>query len=198
MASSPVEELDDPALVALLAERADDALSEVYRRYGTACYRMARQVTGNESLAQDCVQEAFLALWRDPGRFNAATGGLAGWLLGLTHHKAVDAVRRETSQQRRQAAEAARQAVEVEPARFDPAEGAWLQVRAAKLRAKLATLPAAQREALALAYFGGYTQREIAGLTGVPLGTVKTRMMVGMRRLREGLAPLVSEQGDRL
>jgi RNA polymerase sigma factor (sigma-70 family) len=195
MAASSVEELDDVALVRLLSDGVDAALSELYRRYGPACYRMARQVTGNEAFAEDCVQETFLALWREPGRFDAATGGLGGWLLGLAHHKAVDLVRREASQQRRGVAEAARKALNDEPAGFDPAEAAWLRVRADSVRSVLATLPEAQREALGLAYYGGYTQREIAGLTGVPLGTVKTRMMVGMRRLRDGLAPLTSDLG---
>jgi RNA polymerase sigma factor (sigma-70 family) len=112
------------------------------------------------------------------------------WLLGVTHHKAVDFVRRETAQQRRQNAEAAQRTLD--PPGPDPAEEAWAGIRAEKVRAALAELPEAQRHALALAYFGGYTQREIANLTGVPLGTVKTRMFAAMRRLHLSL----SDQGD--
>lgn len=187
---------DEPALVELVVSRDADALDEIYRRHGAACFRLARQVTANPTLAEDCVQEAFLALWRRPEAYQATHGALGTWLLGLTHHKAVDAVRRETAQQRRQAAEGARKAVEAPRVSEDPAAAAWDGIRAEKVRSLLAELPAGQREAIGLAYFGGYTQREIAGLTGVPLGTVKTRMMAGMGRLREALRPLVSDQEE--
>ena len=127
-----------------------------------------------------------MGLWREPAAYLPSHGTVRAWLLGLTHHKAVDFVRRETAQQRRQNAQAAQRALD--PPAPDPADQAWTQIRAATVRSALAELPEAQRHALALAYYGGYTQREISQLTGVPLGTVKTRMFAAMKRLHVRLA----------
>lgn len=193
MSESSIGEVADPFLVERVVQRDADALSEVYRRYGAACFRLARQVTGSPSLAEDCVQEAFLALWRRPESYRSGQGALGPWLLGLTHHKAVDLVRRESAQQRRGVAEAARLAVQAPPAHLDPVAATWSAMEAEQVREVLGELSAAQREVIALAYYGGYTQREIAGLVGIPLGTVKTRMMTGMRRLAERLGPLIGD-----
>jgi len=182
------DDLDDAALVQLVAAPDPDALAVLYQRHGAACYRLARRVTANDALAEDAVQEAFVGLWRDPAAYAPGQGSVLNWLLGLTHHKAVDFVRRESAQRRRQNAQAAQQALDPPP--NDPAAAAWAGIRAESVRAALSELPEAQRHALALAYFGGYTQREIAQLTGTPLGTVKTRMFTAMRRLQLRLAPL--------
>jgi RNA polymerase sigma-70 factor (ECF subfamily) len=182
-------EPDDVALAGLVADGDPDALTALYERHGTACYRLARQVTASDPLAEDAVQEAFLVLWRSPGAYAPGRGSLRSWLLGLTHHKAVDFVRRETAQQRRQTAWAAQRAFDPPPGP-DPERASIDGMRAEQVRAALAELPGPQREALALAYFGGYTQREIAQLTGVPLGTVKTRTFAAMRRLQSRLAAL--------
>jgi RNA polymerase sigma factor (sigma-70 family) len=187
---------DDRQVVDRLLVGDPDALDEIYRRYGSACYRIAHRVTVNVGLAEDCVQEAFLGLWHRPDRFDADAGSLRSWLLAMTHHKAVDVVRREAAQQRRRAAASAVRSVDG-PLPDDPAESACRALRDEGVRSALADLPDAQREALALAYYGGYTQREIAGLTGVPLGTVKTRMLAGMRRLRVTLALAVDPDGAR-
>ncbi len=178
--------LDDAALVELVGKRDHDALAVLYRRHGTGCYRLARRVTVSEALAEDAVQEAFIGLWRDPAAYLPGQGSVRAWLLGLTHHKAVDFVRRETAQQRRQNAHAAQRALD--PPAPDAADEAWAQIRATTVRTALAELPEAQRHALALAYYGGHTQREIAQLTGIPLGTVKTRMFAAMRRLHVRLS----------
>jgi RNA polymerase sigma factor (sigma-70 family) len=175
-----------------LVRKADpDALAVLYQRHGVICYRLARRITANDVLAEDAVQETFVGLWRDPAAYRADQGSVRSWLLGLAHHKAVDLVRRETAQQRRQDAYAAQRTLDPPPA-TDPAVKAWAGIRADKVRAALAELPEPQRHALALAYFGGYTQREIAQLTGVPLGTVKTRMFAAMRRLQDRLAAVGS------
>lgn len=181
-----MDDLDDAALVELVEKGDHEALAVLYRRYGKICYRLAHRVTGNQALAEDAVQEAFTGLWRDPGAYLPGQGSVRSWMLGVTHHKAVDFVRRETAQQRRQRAQAAEQALDP-PAR-DPADEAWAGIKARTVRDALAELPPPQRQALALAYFGGYTQREIAELTGVPLGTVKTRMFAAMHRLQERLS----------
>lgn len=188
--------LDDTGLVERVAKADPDALAVLYQRHGAACYQMAQRITANQALAEDAVQEAFTGFWRDPAAYAPGQGTVRGWLLGLVHHKAVDLVRRETAQQRRQNAHAAAQALDPPASTADPAVEAWAGIRAEKVRAALAQLPEPQRHALALAYFGGYTQREIAQLTGVPLGTVKTRIFAAMRRLQQQLAPVGSPEGE--
>jgi len=190
------DDLEDTALVELVGKSDHEALAVLYKRYGSICYRLARRITANDALAEDAVQETFAGLWRDPGAFAPGVGTVRGWLLGLTHHKAVDFVRRETAQQRRQKAHAAQRALD--PPADDPAAAAWESIRAQTVREALAELPETQRHALALAYFGGYTQREIAQLTNVPLGTVKTRTFAALRRLQMRLADLgtVAEEGS--
>ena len=177
--------LDDRALVARVTEGDGGALEALYARYGRACYGLARRILADDQFAQDVVQEVFLTLWRDASRFDPARGGFSTWLLSMTHHKAVDAVRREENLRKR------RTAAEVLDGRASDGpevdDEVWSLLRRARVRQALATLPEPQREALGLAYFGGYTQREIAGLTGIPLGTVKTRMLAGMRKLRDAL-----------
>jgi RNA polymerase sigma factor (sigma-70 family) len=177
--------LRDGQLVELVAQRDAGALEALYDRYGRAAYSLARRILTEETLAQDVVQEVFLSLWRDARRFDAGRGTVATYLLSMTHHRAVDVVRREESLRRWRTSD---EGLELEP---DPKARVEDEVEAserrAQVRAALAELPAAQREALLLAYFGGYTQREVAALVGVPLGTVKTRMAAGMRKLKEAL-----------
>ncbi len=185
---------DDGDLAGRLARGDTGALAELYQRHGNACYRLARQVTQNGTLAEDAVQEAFTGFWRQPAAYAPAKGSVRSWLLSLTHHKAVDLVRRETSQRRRQDAHAAQQLVEEHE--NDPAAISWQQMQAADVRKAVSELPEGQREALTLAYFGGHTQSEIAELTRVPLGTVKTRTFAAMRRLRLRLAPFASLPGE--
>jgi RNA polymerase sigma factor (sigma-70 family) len=177
--------LDDGQLVQLVAEKDDGALEALYERYGKVAYSLARRILTDELLAQDVVQEVFLSLWRNARRFDAGRGTVATYLLSMTHHRAVDVVRREENLRRRRTSD---EVLEFQP---DPAPGVEAEAEAAErraeVRAALAQLPPAQREALALAYFGGYTQREVATLVGVPLGTVKTRMAAGMRKLQQAL-----------
>jgi RNA polymerase sigma factor (sigma-70 family) len=189
-------DLDDSGLVELVGRADPDALAVLYQRHASACYGMARRITANQTLAEDAVQEAFTGFWRNPAAYAPGQGSVRGWLLGLVHHKAVDLVRKETAQQRRQAAHAVQQALDPPAAAPDPAAEAWAGIQAEQVRAALAELPEPQRHALALAYFGGYTQREIAQLTGVPLGTVKTRMFAAMRRLQQRLAAVGSPGGE--
>lgn len=177
--------LDDRALVGRVCEGDGTALEALYGRYGRACFSLARRILADEQFAQDCVQEVFLTVWRDASRFDAARGGFSSWLLSMTHHKAVDAVRREENLRKRRTGAEALEGQESDAPDVDDA--VWSLLRRERVRAALGTLPDVQREALTLAYFGGYTQREIAGLTGTPLGTVKTRMLAGMRRMRAHL-----------
>ncbi|MCU1621487.1 MAG: polymerase, sigma-24 subunit, subfamily [Frankiales bacterium] len=180
--------LDDRALIGRVSERDPAALEALYGRYGRPCFSLARRVVRDEQHAQDVVQEVFLTVWRDAGRFDPARGSFASWLLTMTHHKSVDRVRREETHRKRATTS------DLLDDRPDPGpavqDEAWSTLRRERVRQALSTLPAPQREALALAYFGGYTQREIAGLTDTPLGTVKTRMLAGMKRLRTSLTGL--------
>lgn len=182
---SSLSGLEDRALIAHVSEGDGRALEALYARYGKACYSLARRILVDEQFAQDCVQEVFLALWRDCSRYDATKGAFSSWLLSMTHHKAVDAVRREeTLRKRRATPDALEGAVSDAPSVDDQA---WSTLRQERVREVLKELPDPQREALTLAYFGGYTQREIAGLTDTPLGTVKTRMLAGMQRMKSGL-----------
>ena len=176
---------DDRALVARVAGGDGGALEALYERYGRACYGLARRILVDEQLAQDAVQEVFLTVWRDASRFDAARGGFSSWLLSMTHHKAVDAVRREENLRKRRTSDDTLEVREDDSPAVDDA--VWSLLRRQRVREVLKTLPEPQREALTLAYFGGYTQREIAGLTATPLGTVKTRMLAGMRRMATSL-----------
>ncbi|MCZ2826715.1 MULTISPECIES: sigma-70 family RNA polymerase sigma factor [unclassified Modestobacter] len=164
------------------------SIAELLDEHTAPALALARRILVDERLAEDVVQEAFVAYWRDPAAYDRARGSFRSWFLALVHHKAVDVVRHEASQQRRADAVAERFR---EASSLDVAELVAGRMADAWVRTALAELPAAQREALVLAYWGGYTQREIAQRTGAPLGTVKTRMMVGMRRLQNGLTAVV-------
>jgi RNA polymerase sigma factor (sigma-70 family) len=185
-------DLRDGQLVELVAQKDAGALEALYDRYGRAAYSLARRILAGEALAQDVVQEVFLSLWRDAARFDAGRGTVATYLLSITHHRAVDVVRREENLRRWRSSD---EGLELEP---DPSAGVEDEVetgeRRAEVRVALKELPDAQREALLLAYFGGYTQREVAALVGVPLGTVKTRMAAGMRKLKAALQDAGTEE----
>jgi RNA polymerase sigma factor (sigma-70 family) len=188
----------DPAaarLIARVVAGESSALGELYDRFGMRCYALARRLLGEQSLAEDAVQEAFLALWRAPERFDAQRGTLATFLLTLTHRRAVDVLRREALQRRGRVAsdEALVQQSTEEPG---PEQQAESRMEGAAVREALRVLPQPQREVLQMAYYQGYTQREIASLTGAPLGTVKTRMLAGVRSMRTQLAPQLGPHGD--
>lgn len=186
----------------LLRMRAGDrgALDELYERYSRPAFALARRLLDDDVLAEDVVVEVFLGVWRDPGAVDAVLDPLSSRLLAMVHHRAVDAVRREQSHRRRQAPaqdEQDRGRCAPTPGR-DVGDAAGSQVVAAQVRSALSALPAEQRQVLALAYYGGYTQREVAALTGTPLDTVKVGMLAGMRRLREELGGIAGGLGGAL
>ncbi len=192
----------DAELVRRLGVADGTALSQLYQRFGRPCYSLARRICADEGLAEEVVQEVFLTLWRDPSRFDPSRGGFTTWLLTLIHHKAVDAVRRDSTIRRRMmAAPEAGENWSPTPAP-DADQTAMAHVAAGQVHAALHHLPIEQRQALALAYFGGHTQREIAVLTGAPLGTVKSRMFTAVQRLRSLLTdqwgPRALDAGSRM
>lgn len=177
---------DDAALGDLIAQRDAAALEQLYDRHGAASYGLARRIVADDQLAHDVVQEVFLAIWRGAATYDGSRGSLSTWLFALTHHKAVDAVRRAQRHSGRRAPE---EALLTEPDTAPAVEEQAIDaVNAHRVRNALGELPEAQRQALELAYFGGYSQSEIAHLTGTPLGTVKTRTLAALRRLRVVLA----------
>jgi RNA polymerase sigma-70 factor (ECF subfamily) len=173
--------LSDEALVALLARGHESALAELYDRLGRVAYGLAYRILRDESLAEDAVQEAFLGLWRTAAGFVPERAKASTWILTLVHRRAVDLVRRE---ERRRA----------EPLQPEEAEAivggsvedsALLRLERERVQEALARLPDTQREAIELAYYGGFTQSELAERLGQPLGTIKSRMFSGLARLRE-------------
>jgi RNA polymerase sigma factor (sigma-70 family) len=190
--TSPVRRPDDAAGDADVMRRirAGDrsAVDDLYTRFRRPAFALARRILNDDVLVEDVLQEVFLSVWRDPAAFDRGRGSVASWLLAVVHHKAVDAVRREESQRRRQTQAEDAMALDAPTATRDVEEEAWSRVVADRVRTALGALSVPQREALTLAYYGGYTQREVAALTGTPLGTVKTRMLAGMRRLKQELA----------
>jgi len=179
--------MDDLALHARLLRGDPHAFEALYRRYAAAAYGLAYRVTGQATLAQDVVHESFLALWRAPAAYDPARGPFRTFFLSLVHHRAVDTVRREERLRRR-----TERALNPEDGvDEDVAEGvveeAWLVARRGEVRRALGSLPEDQRRVLELAYFRGQTQARIAEDLGIPLGTVKTRTLAAMRKLRRAL-----------
>lgn len=170
-----------------LSARDRGAFDELYRRYGRSAYGVALRVTSQEVIAQEVVQDAFLALWRAPEAFDAARGAFRSFFLSLVHHRAVDAVRREERLRRRTERASNLEPTTGEDPAEDVVEDAYLRVRRKEVMAALSTLPAEQRRVLDMAYFGGMTQARIAEELGIPLGTVKTRTLAAMRKLRAAL-----------
>ena len=175
--------LSDEAVVALIARSDDVALAELYDRYGRPAYGLALRVLRDEALAEDAVQEAFLAIWRGAEQYLPERAKATTWIMTLVHRRAVDLVRRE---ERRRA----EPLPEVEPDTGGPsaADTAWVRLERERVQAALDQLPDQQREAIELAYYGGFTQSELAERLGEPLGTIKSRMFAGLARLRELLA----------
>ena len=172
--------LSDGDLIELVARQDREAFAELYDRHAATSYRLALRVARNPQLAEAIVQEVFLAVWRQARRFDARRAKPTTWLLTITHHKAVDAVRSE--QRRRTATED--QIVERADVSVDLAQRAWLGIEGERVARALAELPEAQREVIELAYFGGHSQSELARRLGQPIGTIKSRTRVALERLR--------------
>ena len=173
--------LSDEALLSLVASSDDDALAELYDRFGRVAYGLALRILRDEALAQDAVQEAFLGVWRNADRFLAERAKASTWILTLVHRRAVDLVRREDIRRGEPLETRARAG----RARDRRGRGARSASSAASSRRRCRQLPPEQREALELGYYGGLTQSELAERLGQPLGTIKSRMFTGLSRLRD-------------
>lgn len=177
----------DRDLLRRIREADEEAFRALFRRYSPAAMALARRVVRQPFLAEETVQESFLAVWRNPGGYDPGRGSVKSWLMGTVHNRAVDAVRREESQRRR-AEDAQTSDVVVVP---DPAETVveelGLPEERRAVRAALEGLPAEQKQVIELMYFDGLSQSKIAERLTLPLGTVKSRTLLGMRRLRMAL-----------
>lgn len=173
-------------LLGRVARGDGDAYASLYDHVAPAIFGLALRVTnGDRSAAEEIVQEAMLEVWRSADRFDAGRGSVMTWVLTFAHRRAVDRVRRDRSHHDR--VRKAEQYAGPEAIVGDPTESVEAEEITVRVRRALSGLPAMQREALELAYFGGHTYPEVAATLGVPLGTVKTRIRQGMIRLRERL-----------
>jgi RNA polymerase sigma factor (sigma-70 family) len=164
-----------------MGERAP--FEELYRLYSAPAYGLALRVTGHDLLAQEVVHDAFIALWSAPEAFDPERGAFRSFFLSLVHHRAVDTVRRE-ERLRRRSARVNPETVEDEDVADIVTRDDWLASRRTDVLRALRRLPPEQREVVELAYFWGWTQARIADERGLPLGTVKTRTLAAMRKLR--------------
>jgi RNA polymerase sigma-70 factor (ECF subfamily) len=189
--------LEDEELMQRLAYRDLVAFRALYDRYGSLVYSAALRVVRDAQIAEDMVQEIFLRIWRKPESYVAQRGRFATWLTSVTRNRAVDEIRARGRRFRHETASPEEQERELAaPEDNDPALTAELSDQRRLILAALAQIPAEQRQIIELAYFGGLTQQEIAERLSQPLGTVKTRIRLGMQKLRVALTPeLKWEQG---
>ena len=181
-AGARLRQLADEDLMALVRRGEPEAFEVVYERHADAAFSLAYRMCGARGLAEDVIQEAFLALWRSSSRYDRARGSVRTWVLGIVHNRAIDALRRSLVHDRRRAGD------EGMEERFEARERTELEAsrreEAASVRAALEELPTEQSRVIELAYFGGFTHSEIADMLETPIGTIKGRMRLGLEKLR--------------
>jgi RNA polymerase sigma-70 factor (ECF subfamily) len=187
----------DADLITLVTQGDQEALTALYERYSRAVYSFSLRIVGDAQVAEEILQEVFVRAWQQGGSFQSARGSLITWLLSITHNLSIDEVRRRKRRPQKAESEEPESILAALPDEgLDVEEEVWLSSLRTSIQEALRQLPAAQREAIELAYFQGLTQREIADTLGEPLGTIKTRMRLGMLKLREQLGPVVSERAE--
>lgn len=177
-----VDELSDEHLLARLIDRDTNAFATLYDRHNRMAFGLAYRMLGDASAAEDVVQEAFLSVWRQANTFRAGRSAVRTWLLSIVHHRAIDRLRRTDSHVLTEAD------LETPPERADERVDVEAEVgallEAQQIRAALGALPPDQRRAIELAYFGGHSHSEIARMLGIPTGTVKGRLRIGLQKMR--------------
>jgi RNA polymerase sigma-70 factor, ECF subfamily len=187
-------ELDDTALVALIARHDEAALGTLYDRYSRLAFSLAMRIVGERSLAEEITSDAFVSVWRSAGSFAAERGRFVTWLLSVVRHRAIDELRRLNVRPEGNAVEL-NEALQSTALPDGLDELMDVRQRQTVVRSALASLPTPQRQALELAYFGGLTQQEISDKTGTPLGTIKTRMRLGLLKMQDELRRFHDETG---
>ncbi|GIV90816.1 MAG: DNA-directed RNA polymerase sigma-70 factor [Chloroflexus sp.] len=185
---SRLRDLSDEFLIDLIVQREEAALGELYDRYAALVYAIALRITGDRQTAEEVMQDVFQNIWQTAGGFRRQAGLVVHWLIGISRHRAIDALRSKRERARR------REVTGVDVGTLLPAAvESVLEQRMLRetVRAALADLPPAQRQAIEMAYYGGLTQSEIAEQLGEPLGTIKTRLRLGLLKLRDVLRSLV-------
>lgn len=184
-ANSKLAELDDVQLIQRIADRRQEAATELFDRYGGLMLGVARKIVGTTQDAEEVVQDALLQVWDQAGRYDRRRASPSTWLVMIVRSRAIDLVR--SRRVRNRTAEAAAKEPGDDHASPEGASAVWYEERRRRVLAALDELPDEQREVLELAFFRGWTQRQIAGETGIPLGTVKTRTLLAMKKLRASL-----------
>ena len=187
-AEPDLRSLADEDLIALASGGDAAAFRVIYDRHSGVAFSLSYRMVGTRAAAEDVVQEAFLSIWRSGARYERARGSVRTWVLGIVHHRAIDALRRSSVHDKRRASDEgieerfeARERTEVEVARRD---------EAGTVRDAMQTLPAEQNQVIELAYFGGFTHTEIAEMLQIPIGTIKGRMRLGLEKMRAQLRAL--------
>lgn len=183
---------DDERLMGRIAEGSADALAELYDRYSGRAYRVAWSICRDPGRAEDAVQEAFVSVWRSSATYQSRQSTVSTWLLTIVRYRAIDVASRHGNHADRRASE---EHLATRPAPGDVAHQAAARDDADRLHALLARLPSAQREVIALAFFGELSHREIAALLDLPAGTVKGRMRLGLQKLRAEVGQISSTVG---
>ena len=174
----------DRRLVRRIEAGDEEAFRSLFATYAPSAMALAVRVVRQTQLAEEIVQEAFLTLWRTPGIFDERRGSVKAWLMTMVHHRAVDAVRREEAQRRRSDEMVGGIREETDDPTDAVVEAVAAPAERDAVRTALRSLPDDQREVLELMYFEGLSQSQVAARTGAPLGTVKSRALLGMRRMR--------------
>jgi RNA polymerase sigma-70 factor (ECF subfamily) len=174
--------LADEELMVRLARGEADAFDLVYERHADAAFSLAYRICGSRAAAEEVAQDAFLALWRNGGRYEPSRGSVRNWILGIVHNRAIDALRRAVRHESRRAGDEGLAERLMSPHRTD--EQAGRHEEAGAIRTLLDDLPVDQRRVIELAYYAGFTHTEIADMLAIPIGTVKGRMRLGLDKLR--------------
>jgi RNA polymerase sigma-70 factor (ECF subfamily) len=179
--------LDDQALIRLILQARTEALGELYDRYGRLVFSLALNSVGDPATAEEVTQDVFLRVWQRAGQYRADRGAVSTWLTGITRHRAIDQLRRRGSRPEQHSVAWAELAPGDEPTSHGPERETALVLEREWVRGAVAQLPDEQKQVLALAYFQGLAQSQIAEVLNLPLGTVKTRIRLGMQKLRQTL-----------
>jgi RNA polymerase sigma-70 factor, ECF subfamily len=184
----------DETLIRLIAQSHEQALVQLYDRYNRLIFSLALAIVNDRATAEEITLDVFMRVWQKAGTYRAEQAKVSTWLTHIARHHAIDVLRRRAARVDHLAIHWEESISQVESSGPDPQESAELSLRRERIQAALAKLPPEQMQALILAYFGGYTQSQIAELLAQPLGTIKTRLRLAMQKLREFLNQEQEEQ----